>query len=127
MIDCWVKYKLLKSHIQTLLKERDEILEQEEACQNVHGYRDLLAAAREQLDEYIRKHTHDNTLRDAVSEGHHNDGEEAGSRLGKIRHLNIDDCLDHHHADQYQRTRCGRSGDNQKERGEEERQQEDST
>ena len=99
--------------------DQQDIADDEQGSQNVHHRMNLFELAANHLDEGVADAAKGNAFRNAVSEGHHGDGQECGDGDFHIVPVHILHAAHHHHAHDDQHRGSGCAGDKAQEGGKE--------
>ena len=98
-----------------------DIFKHEEQCQHIHHGRELPEAAGDDLHRHVGEESEHDALGDACREGHDDDGDEGGQRLGDVAEVEICHGFHHQHAHDDQCAGGGSRRDCQEERRKEQR------
>ena len=110
-----VKLHVVYGHRRDL-RLKNDVLDYEQYCKNIHKRLDLLSVLGEEIDNNIGYNTDADTVRDAVNKRHNKHCKECGDALRGIAEINTGNCSHHKESD---KDKCGcgcKTGDRNKER-----------
>jgi hypothetical protein len=110
-----VKLHVVYGH-RRALRLKNDVLDYEQYCKNIHKRLDLLSVLGGEIDNNIGYNTDADTVRDAVGKRHKKECKECGNSLGSIFKIDTGDSTHHKESDKDKRG-CGcKAGDRNEER-----------
>ena len=104
--------------VQTAVLNKDVLTDKQDG-QDPHGDGDLLELAGDGMTDDVRDDADEDTVADAVGQGHEDDGQEGGDSSAVVFPMDASDGRHHHHTNDDQRWSRGSTGDGQEQRTEE--------
>ena len=95
------------------------VLHHKQHCQYIQRDVEFLEVAADNVDGNVRDNTAEDTVRNAVCQRHHDDGDECRDRLSKVVEVDILDWRQHEQTYDYENRCCGCSRDREEYRSEE--------